>query len=120
MKVRTSRSRRGTLAGLLAVALLATVATSLAGSASAAERTATAHRTGGKVVATKTSAKPKLFNIGHHAGEPTIGFSRDGSLFYTAGAGCVTSCTGDPAMLETVTPGGRAVLMTPDNGKSWK
>ncbi|MCU1591522.1 MAG: hemagglutinin protein [Frankiales bacterium] len=120
MKVRTTRSRRGTVAAVLTLALVATVGTTLTGSASAADRTATEHRADGKVVATKTSAKPKLFDIGHHAGEPTIGFSRDGSLFYTAGAGCVTSCAGQPQMAETVTPGGRAVMMTPDNGKTWK
>src|SRR4051794_25170762 len=102
MKVRTSRSRRGTLAIALVVALVGTVATSLAGSASAADRTAVAHRAGGKVVATKTSAKPKLYDVHHHAGEPTLGFSRDGKLFYTAGSGCVTSCTGQPGMAETV------------------
>jgi hypothetical protein len=119
MKVRTSSSRRRTLAALLGAALVASLA-GLTTAASATDRTATAHRAGGKVVATQTSAKPKLFNIGHHAGEPTIGFSRDGKLFYTAGAGCVTSCAGQPEMAETVTPGGRAVMMTPDGGKTWK
>ena len=119
MKARLS-SRRTTLAAVLAVAVVASIGGSLSGSAAATERTAVAHHAGGKTVATKTSAKPRLYNIGHHAGEPTIGFTRDGSLFYTAGAGCVTSCTGDKAMLETVTPGGRAVMMTPDNGKTWK
>ena len=39
------------------------LATSLAGSASAGDRTAVAHRAGGKVVATKTSIKPKLFDV---------------------------------------------------------
>jgi hypothetical protein len=120
MKVRTTRSRRSTLAAILAVALVSSVGTSLARPASAADRTATEHHAGGKTIATKTQAKPKLYNIGHHAGEPTIGFSRDGSLFYTAGAGCVTSCAGQPQMAETVTPGGRAVMMTPNKGKTWK
>jgi hypothetical protein len=119
MKVR-SGARRQTVATVLALALVSTVATTLAGTASAADRTAIAHHAGGKVVAAQTSAKPALYDIGHHAGEPTIGFSRDGKLFYTAGAGCVTSCAGQPEMAETVAPGGRAVMMTPDNGKTWK
>ena len=119
MKVRTS-SRRSALAAALAVALVATIGSTLGGSASAAERTATAHHPNGKTVATKTSAKPKLFRLNHGSGEPTIGFTRTGKLFYTASSGCVTSCTGDPAMLETVGPDGRAVYMTPDNGKTWK
>jgi hypothetical protein len=120
MQVRRPTSRRSALAAILAVALVATIGSTLSGSAAAADRTAVAHHSGGKVVASKTSARPKLYNIGHHAGEPTIGFSRDGSLFYTAGAGCVTSCAGQPEMAETVTPGGRAVMMTPNNGKTWK
>jgi hypothetical protein len=120
MKVRTTRSRRSLVAALLGVALVASVATSLTGPASAADRTATAHRAGGKAVATKTAAKPKMFRLNHGAGEPTIGFTRDGKLFYTASSGCVTSCAGQPQMVETVGPGGRAILMTPDNGKTWK
>jgi hypothetical protein len=61
-----------------------------------------------------------MFRLNHGAGEPTIGFTRDGKLFYTASSGCVTSCAGQPQMAETVGPGGRAIFMTPDNGKTWK
>jgi len=120
MRVRPGTSRHRRIAAILAVALISTVTTTLAGSASAAERTATAHRAGGKVVATKTSAKPKLFRLKHGAGEPTIGITRDGHVFYTASSGCVTSCAGSTQTVETVGPGGRAVLMTPDKGKTWK
>jgi hypothetical protein len=119
MKVGTTSTRRRTLAALLGMALMASLA-SLTNAASAADRTATAHRPGGKAIATKTAAKPKMFRLNHGAGEPTIGFARDGKLFYTASSGCVTSCAGQPQTVETVGPGGRAVLMTPDNGKTWK
>ncbi|MBK5305629.1 MAG: exo-alpha-sialidase [Frankiaceae bacterium] len=114
------KSRRSPLAAVLAIALVGTVATTLGGSASAAERTATSHRAGGKAIATKTSAKPQMFRLNHGAGEPTIGFTRDGKLFYTASSGCVTSCAGQPQMAETVGPGGRAILVTADQGKSWQ
>lgn len=108
------------MAAVIALALVGTLATTLAGSASAGERTATTHHAGGKAVATKTAAKAQMFRIDHNAGEPTIGITRDGHVFYTAGAGCVTSCAGQPQMAETVLPGGRAVFMTPDKGKTWK
>jgi hypothetical protein len=119
MKVRRSTSKRSALAAVLAVALVTTLGTTLTGTAAATDRTATEHRAGGKTVATKTSAKPKMFRLNHGAGEPTIGITRDGSVFYTASSGCVTSCTGQPQMAETVAPGGRAIFMTPNNGKTW-
>lgn len=119
MRVRTSTSRRTTFAVGLVLTLVGGVFTGLAGSASASANTAVAHHAGGKVVG-KTSMKGAIYDVHHHAGEPTIGFSKDGKLFYTAGAGCVTSCAGQPEMAETVAPGGRAVMMTPDNGKTFK
>lgn len=119
MKVRTT-SRRTAVAAALAVAVAATVSSTLGASAAATERTATAHGANGKTVATKTSVKPKMFRLNHGAGEPTIGFTRDGKLFYTASSGCVTSCAGQPQMAETVGPGGRAVFVTSDEGKSWQ
>jgi hypothetical protein len=114
------KSRRSSLALIVAGALVASLGSTLSGTAAATDRTATAHHAGQKTVATKTAAKARMFRLPHNAGEPTIGITRDGHVFYTAGAGCVTSCTGEPQMAETVTPGGRAVYMTPDKGKTWK
>lgn len=120
MKVRSGTSRHRSLAAVLTVALVSTVATTLAGSASATDRTAVEHRAGGHTVAATTTAKPKMFRLGHGAGEPTLGITRDGHVFYTASSGCVTSCAGSTQTVETVAPGGRAVFMTPDKGKTWK
>lgn len=120
MKARSGMTRHRTLTAVVALALVSSVATTLAGTASASDRTATAHRAGAKTVAAKTTTKPKLFRLHHGAGEPTLGITRDGHVFYTASSGCVTSCAGSTQSLETVAPGGRAVFMTPDNGKTWK
>ena len=38
----------------------------------------------------------------------------------TAGAGCVTSCVGSTQTVETVAPGGRAVFITKDRGRTWQ
>jgi hypothetical protein len=119
MRVRPGSSRRR-LAGLLTLAVVSAAATTLTGSASAADRTAVEHRAGGKPIATTTQAKPKMFRLHHGAGEPTLGITRDGHVFYTASSGCVTSCAGSTQTVQTVAPGGRAVFMTPDKGRTWK
>ncbi len=116
------RSSRHRLLLSLAAVTAAAVAVSTAGQATAAGgRTATAHTTGGKQVATSVKAPtPKLFDYKHHAGEPTLGITRDGTVIVTAGAGCVTSCAGSLNTLETVAPGGRAVILTRDKGKTFQ
>lgn len=110
--------RRPTLA-LLALAVVAALgATSVP--SSAAQRSATQHQAGGKkVAATGKAPTAKLFEIGHAAGEPTLGITKEGWVAITASDGCVTSCAGDPETLQTVAPGGRAVFLTKDRGKSW-
>ncbi len=106
----------------LAAGTAAAIAVASAGQATAAgSRTAVAHTAGGKKVATSMKAPtPKLFDYHHHAGEPTLGITRDGHVIVTAGAGCVTSCLGSTNTLETVAPGGRAVVITKDKGKTWQ
>lgn len=100
----------------LAVALAATSAPS-----EAAERSATAHKAGGKkTTAPGKAPTAKYFGIGHAAGEPTLGITRQGWVAITAGDGCVTSCLGDPETLQTVAPGGRAVFITKNRGKTWE
>ena len=106
-----------TLAALSALA----VTLSSGNQASAGDRKAVAHTVGGKRVATSLPAPtPKLFDYHHHAGEPTLGITRGGDVIVTAGAGCVTSCAGSIHTLETVTPGGRAVFITRDKGRTFQ
>lgn len=84
---------------------------------------ATTHGPDGRAVpddGTPTDARGVMHYIGHAAGEPTFGFTRDGHIFYTGGDGCVTSCTGSDQMLDTVTPGSRVVLESQDGGETWK
>ena len=119
MKARHLRRHRPVIA-VLAVALVATTVSTLGGSASAADRTATAHRAGGKAAPAAKMPTVKESRLNHGAGEPTLGFTRDGTVFVTASSGCVTSCAGQPQMLETVGPGGRAVYSSADQGKTWK
>ncbi len=106
-----------------AVALLALFGGLLVAAASqpseAADRTAQAHRAGGKKVAASNLPRPQLFDLHHAAGEPTIGITREGFVAVTAGNGCVTSCTGSPEMAKTVMPGERTVFLTRDKGRTW-
>jgi hypothetical protein len=67
-----------------------------------------------------TGPTGQLFRIGHAAGEPTLGITRDGDIFVTASAGCVTSCVGSEETLQTVHPTGRAVMTTSDGGATWR
>jgi hypothetical protein len=120
MKVRT---RYRTVAVLSALALVSTAASTLGGSgtASAADRSATAHRAGGKAAGPHGKAPVvRESHIGHGAGEPTLGLTRNGTVYITASSGCVTSCAGSEESLETVAPGGRAVLASKDKGKTWQ
>ncbi len=116
------RSSRARLLLSFAAVTAAALAVATAGQATAAgSRNATAHTAGGKKVATSIKAPtPKLFDYKHHAGEPTLGITRDGTVIVTAGAGCVTSCAGSLNTLETVAPGGRAVILTRDKGKTFE
>lgn len=111
---------RRPLLALLAVAVAAALAATTAPS-EAADRTATAHRANGKKVAAPAKAPTaKLFDIGHAAGEPTLGITKEGYVAITASDGCVTSCAGDPETLQTVAPGGRAVFITKNRGRTWQ
>jgi hypothetical protein len=117
MNARLSRPRL--LIAALSVGLVA-VALGQGSAASAADRKAVAHNAAGKKVATSLKAPtPKLFDIGHNAGEPTVGITREGHVIVTASSGCVTSCAGSLNTLETVAPGGRSIKMTKDKGKTW-
>ncbi|HUR12953.1 MAG TPA: hypothetical protein VM097_00530 [Mycobacteriales bacterium] len=113
------RSRRP---ALILLALLGGVVVATAAQPSqAASRTAEAHRAGGKKVATGNLPRPQLFDIHHAAGEPTLGITREGYIAITAGAGCVTSCAevGEPTFFQTFLPGGRAVYISKNRGRTW-
>jgi hypothetical protein len=116
MSVKTL-SRRALV--LAAGALVVPLALTSQGSA-AASRKAVAHGANGKSVHATHAPTPKMYRLGHGAGEPTIGITRRGKVFFTASSGCVTSCAGSTESLQTVSPGGRAVYMTDNKGKSWK
>ena len=107
-----------------AVALLALVGGALVAVAAqpseASSRTAQAHRAGGKKASASGKApQPRLFELHHAAGEPTLGITREGYVAVTAGNGCVTSCPGSTEALETVMPGERSVFITRDKGRTW-
>jgi hypothetical protein len=116
MSVKTL-SRRALV--LVAGALVVPLALTSQGSA-AASRKAVAHGANGKSVHATHAPTSKMYRLGHGAGEPTIGITRRGKVFFTASSGCVTSCAGSEESLQTVAPGGRAVYMTDNKGKSWK
>ena len=82
-----------------------------------------AHGAGGKLIKTAAVAKhapqARQFLLPHGAGEPTLGITHEGSVFITASDGCVTSCPGSEESLDTVSPGGRAVYRTTNQGKTW-
>lgn len=118
-KAPVMRSRRP-LVALLALAGAGVVALA-AQPSEAASRSAQAHRAGGKkVMAPGELPRPKLFELHHAAGEPTLGITREGYVAVTAGNGCVTSCTGSVEMAKTVTPGERSVFLTKDKGHTWQ
>lgn len=119
MKARHTGRQRSILA-VLALALVASTVSAVGSTAGAAERTAAAHRAGAKAAPAAKPPVVKESRLGHGAGEPTLGFTRDGTAFVAASSGCVTSCAGQRQMLETVAPGGRAVLASSDKGKTWK
>jgi hypothetical protein len=87
---------------------------------------------GGKAIAHGPSGRPasaaaqkkapdaRMFRIDHGAGEPTLGITKKGNVFITTADSCVTSCPGSEEMIGTVAPGGRAVWVTKDGGKSWQ
>lgn len=118
MKVR-SQARRSRMLVLAAAALVIPLAMSTQGSAAPA-RKAVAHGANGKPAKATKAPTPKMYRLGHGAGEPTLGITRKGNVFYTASSGCVTSCAGSTESVQTVAPGGRAVFMTDDKGKTWK
>jgi hypothetical protein len=109
---------RRPLLGLLA--LTACVVGLASHPSQAASRTATAHHANGKRVAAAHLPRPALFDLHHAAGEPTLGITREGYVAVTAGSGCVTSCLGSTETLSTFTPGGRAVFLTKDKGRTWQ
>ena len=109
--------RRGPALALLA---LSAVLVALAHPSDASGRQAQAHRANGKKIAASGAPSPVLFDLHHAAGEPTLGITKEGYVLVTAGNGCVTSCTGSPEMLKTVTPGERAVFLTKDKGRTWQ
>jgi hypothetical protein len=110
------RSRR-TLAVLAA---LAVVPLAMSSSGAAPSRHAVAHGVNRKSAHGRYSPTPKMFRLGHGAGEPTLGIDKKGNVFITVSSGCVTSCAGSTESLQTVAPGGRAVYGTFDHGKTWK
>ncbi|MCU1673022.1 MAG: hemagglutinin protein [Frankiales bacterium] len=112
--------RARSLSAAVALTVLGALAATGGSTASAGERTATAHRAGAKSAPAAKAPVVKESRLGHGAGEPTLGITRDGAVYVTASSGCVTSCAGSEESLETVAPGGRAVLATRDGGKSWQ
>ncbi|HVF04037.1 MAG TPA: sialidase family protein [Frankiaceae bacterium] len=60
------------------------------------------------------------FRIGHEAGEPTLGFDRNGTMYVAASSGCVTSCLGSTETVDTFTPDGRAIMSSADRGVTWQ
>src|SRR4051812_22095520 len=102
MRARSLISRHRVIAAALGVAVVATMASTAGGTASAADRTATAHRANGKAAPAGQAPAVKESRLNHGAGEPTLGITRDGGVFVTASSGCVTSCAGSEESLETV------------------
>jgi hypothetical protein len=115
---RTARSLRLLAVGALAAGSV--LAVSSANTATASGRTAVAHHANGKKIAARGLPTAKEFRLKHGAGEPTLGITRNGYVVATISSGCVTSCAGSTEALQTVAPGGRAVFMTKDKGKTWQ
>jgi hypothetical protein len=114
--VNPSRRRRA----LVAIAATLTVPLAITAQGSATTpRKATAHGPDGARRATHYTVTPKTFRVGHGAGEPTLGITKSGKIFYTASSGCVTSCTGSTQMANTAAPGGRVIVMSADGGNTW-
>ena len=112
----TSRKQR--VYALLAAGLAVTVAASAPGSA-ASSRRAVAHGANGKKATARYKAEPRMSRLNHGAGEPTLGFTKNGEVFVTASDGCVTSCAGSTEAVSTVAPGGRVILASNNKGKTW-
>ena len=105
---------------LVVLALLTTIPLAMASSGAAPSRRAVAHGPNAKKATARYTATPKMFRLGHGAGEPTLAISKGGEIFITASDGCVTSCPGSQEALATFAPGGRAVFSTDDKGKTWQ
>jgi hypothetical protein len=110
--------RTRALGAVLAAGLLVTVGMTGPGNAKPA-RKAVAHTAGGKRVSASRLPEPRMYRLGHGAGEPTLGITRKGEIFVTASSGCVTSCVGSEETLQTVAPGGRIIVKSKDKGKTW-
>ncbi|MFN2626181.1 MAG: sialidase family protein, partial [Mycobacteriales bacterium] len=117
MNVPTLRARR--IAGLLAIALVpaALAAPSLAKGGS---RRAVAHGANARPASARHLPSPRMYRLHHGAGEPTIGFTKSGTIYFTASDGCVSTCPGSDEALSLVAPGGRVVLASADKGKTWE
>jgi hypothetical protein len=112
---RVTRPKRHLVIGL---ALLGATATAgggqLAGAsgldAAGGGRPSLAHHAGGKVVRNaKHLPKPVLYDTKHGAGEPTVGFTADGSMFYAA-----ADIDAKPA------PNQIDILRSKDGGRTWE
>lgn len=110
-------SRRTLVA--LAALTIAPLLLSHSGEAAGGRR-ATAHGANNKPVKARYNATPKSFTLKHGAGEPTLGITKKGEIFVTLSSGCVTSCAGQPQMVETVAPGGRVIWASSNEGKTWR
>ena len=120
MSTRGSRTNALRLLAVGALVATAALAVGSAGHASAAGRTAVAHHANGKKISASHLPTPKEFRLHHGAGEPTLGITRNGYVVATISSGCVTSCLGSEESLQTVAPGGRAIFITKDKGKTWQ
>jgi hypothetical protein len=105
---------------VLATAALAVPLLLVQQGSAAASRRAVVHGPNGRSAHGSHPPTAKMFRLNHGAGEPTIGITKQGRVFFTASSGCVRSCAGSTESLQTVAPGGRAVFMTENKGKTWK
>ena len=117
-RILTARSRR--IALVAAVALVVPLALSQQGLAKGSRQAVTHGANGQRVSGGGYKPEPRMYRLKHGAGEPTLGFTKGGTVFVTASDGCVTSCPGSEESLSTVAPGGRVVLASADKGKTWE
>ncbi len=104
-----------------AIAIIALIVTAISAPGLADNsRKAAAHGPGGRRVAARNAPEPRMFNLKHGTGEPTLGLTKSGTVFVTSSDGCVTSCAGSTEAISTVAPGGRVVFASPDKGKTWE
>jgi hypothetical protein len=106
---------------LVALGILAAVSAPGFASKSAPRSRTVVHGPNGAPVkkAPHRAPEARSSNLNHGTGEPTLGFTRNGTVFVASSDGCVTSCVGSTETVATVGPGGRAVLASADGGKSW-